>query len=64
MLVGVGTPTTGPGPQKHFEGVGRDVADRLVPVLPGVTPVNERIERLRISRYRESPEYQPRIYLP
>ena len=36
-------------PQGHFEGVAVAVADRLVPMITEVTPVNERIMRLRIT---------------
>ena len=36
-------------PQGHLEGVAVAVADRLVPMITEVTPVNERIMRLRIS---------------
>ena len=36
-------------PQGYFEGVAVAVADRLVPMVTEVTPVNERIMRLTIS---------------
>ena len=36
-------------PQRHLEGVAVAVADRLVPMITEVTPVNKRIMRLRIS---------------
>ena len=36
-------------PQGHLEGVAVAIDDRLVPVITEVTPVNERIMRLRIT---------------
>ena len=36
-------------PQGHLDGVAVAVADRLVSMITAVTPVNERIMRLRIS---------------
>ena len=39
-------------PQGHLEGVRTAVNDRLVPMVTEVTPVNERIMRLRITHTR------------
>ena len=46
----MGTPTAQFGrPQGHLDGVTLAVADPLVPMNTEVTPVNERIMRLRIT---------------